>query len=1066
MARIALAPGVRPLYFVVQEIAGMQVSASRDTGTAPGTAGPGGSVAAPRHSPARTGPPKPPSEAFSILVLVGSIACAEALAMLVLPTVEGASYLAISLLDVLLMILVAFPLAWILAFRPLHRQIVERDRAERELGELASSLEERVARRTVQLREVNERLEAERERSEESAREAHRRADELAVVLDAMAEPLLQLDADGFVRRANRAALAALELDPVGLHRDVVGERIDFRATDGSPAAPLAFLPSDPGPGSDVVTRRFLMGGAVSGRERMLDVSLARLAGAGEPAGVISVWHDVTERERLLSQIVAERSRLKTVVDSITDAYVSYDRQWRFLGLNRVAEELVFRRLAGELVGKVVWELYPHVADGPFGTLARQASAEGKPVHFEIPSRIVDGRWFEAHVYPREEGIDVYLRDITERKRTEARLVFLASFPELNPNPVVEVDLLARRVRYANPAARGVLPDLPENGLEHPWLSGVDAIAAELLATGGSATTREVPVGASWFSQTLNLVPQGGPLRIYGTDVTRRVEAIAELTCRAAELRRSEAVLRGILDATHESIWLFGPDGSILLANDIALRRLGWTRGEVFDRKLSDGLPPALAESRFARIRQVFDTARPVEFEDDHAGMVFTHSMYPVLDPAGQVLSVVSFNRNVTGRRRMEEALRELNADLDRKVKERTSQLLELNTSLLALSRSLEVDTVLEALLEHLRPLVPFDRAEAFLLEHDGRLAVRAASRDGRVARLPAGERPAFEPLEVPLLRSVFHGAGAVVIPDLAAHPEWTDEAGEPREGSWLGMPLAGRDGALGLFSLLRREPDSYTPEDVRLAEALFAQASVAVQNAIYFEQIQEAHERLRALSRRLVEVQEKERRAVARELHDDAGQVLASLRLGLRALERAAPGNQAVEAQVAELRRTTDEVLESLHRLASDLRPACLDQLGLEAALGQHIQSVGRKAGLQIGFRSLGLGGRRLPVDLETALYRTVQEALTNVLLHAGASQVSVLVERRDGRLIVVVEDDGCGFDPERVRGTQRLGLVGMRERAETLGGSLTLETAPGSGTTIVVDVPCVEPAPEGAMA
>lgn len=278
-------------------------------------------------------------------------------------------------------------------------------------------------------------------------------------------------------------------------------------------------------------------------------------------------------------------------------------------------------------------------------------------------------------------------------------------------------------------------------------------------------------------------------------------------------------------------------------------------------------------------------------------------------------------------------------------------------------------------------------------------------------------------------------------------------------------MPLAGRDGALGLFSLLRREPDSYTPEDVRLAEALFAQASVAVQNAIYFEQIQEAHERLRALSRRLVEVQEKERRAVARELHDDAGQVLASLRLGLRALERAAPGNQAVEAQVAELRRTTDEVLESLHRLASDLRPACLDQLGLEAALGQHIQSVGRKAGLQIGFRSLGLGGRR-PVDLETALYRTVQEALTNVLLHAGASQVSVLVERRDGRLIVVVEDDGCGFDPERVRGTQRLGLVGMRERAETLGGSLTLETAPGSGTTIVVDVPCVEPAPEGAMA
>ena len=288
------------------------------------------------------------------------------------------------------------------------------------------------------------------------------------------------------------------------------------------------------------------MRGAVSGRERVLDVSLAPLPGEGEPARAITVWHDVTERERLLEQIVAERSRLRTVIESITDAFVAYDRDWRFLALNRIAEETVFRRPAEELIGKVVWELYPGSIDGPYGTAARKAVAEGKPAHFEVPSRILDGRWYEAHLYPREDGLDAYLRDITDRKRAEARLEFLASFPELNPNPVVEVDLAAQRVSYANPAARRTFPDLPEGGLEHPWLSGVEPIAAALLSTGGSATSREVQAGSSWYSQTLNLVPPGGLLRIYAVDVTRRVEAVAEEKKRTAELRQLNRTLNAL----------------------------------------------------------------------------------------------------------------------------------------------------------------------------------------------------------------------------------------------------------------------------------------------------------------------------------------------------------------------------------------------------------------------------------------------------------------------------------------------------------------------------------------
>jgi signal transduction histidine kinase len=233
------------------------------------------------------------------------------------------------------------------------------------------------------------------------------------------------------------------------------------------------------------------------------------------------------------------------------------------------------------------------------------------------------------------------------------------------------------------------------------------------------------------------------------------------------------------------------------------------------------------------------------------------------------------------------------------------------------------------------------------------------------------------------------------------------------------------------------------------------------VENAILFEQMQAATERMQTLSRRLVEVQENERRTVARELHDEAAQALVSLRYGLQLLERET-GGEGVAARVAELKQTTDAVIESLHRLAGALRPASLDLVGLEAALRQHLHSIESKWNLVVRFKARGLKGERLPAAVETALYRVVQEAVTNVVRHASATRIDVLVERRDGHVVVVVEDDGQGFVPGAAGGTERLGLIGMRERAEALGGTLTIESAPGEGTTIAVEVACGNPHPD----
>jgi signal transduction histidine kinase len=203
--------------------------------------------------------------------------------------------------------------------------------------------------------------------------------------------------------------------------------------------------------------------------------------------------------------------------------------------------------------------------------------------------------------------------------------------------------------------------------------------------------------------------------------------------------------------------------------------------------------------------------------------------------------------------------------------------------------------------------------------------------------------------------------------------------------------------------------------------------------------------------------VQETERRYVARELHDEASQALASLMVNLRLLEQDAGDPQAVVAGVGTLKRLVDSVIGDLHRLAMDLRPASLDHLGLLAALRQYLQTVRDQHQLKVEYGVVGFE-IRLPADVETAVYRIVQEAVTNVIRHARATRVDVLLERRGSKLVVLVEDNGIGFDPTIAAHSDRLGLFGMRERTEMLGGKLAVESAPNAGTTVLMEVPYVD--------
>jgi PAS domain S-box-containing protein len=211
-----------------------------------------------------------------------------------------------------------------------------------------------------------------------------------------------------------------------------------------------------------------------------------------------------------------------------------------------------------------------------------------------------------------------------------------------------------------------------------------------------------------------------------------------------------------------------------------------------------------------------------------------------------------------------------------------------------------------------------------------------------------------------------------------------------------------------------------------------------------------------RDLLRRLVTLQENERRRISREIHDQLGQELTALNLGLKSLESEIPEGSAGRRRLRELQDSVDRLGRQTHDMAFDLRPAALDDLGLRAAIHELIRRWSLRVGIPADFHFGSTGNGRVSSDVESAVYRVVQEALTNVAKHSNATSVSVIVEHGDSHLMALVEDDGKGFDPELPESASRLGLLGMYERLSLVGGSLQVESSPGSGTTVRARVPC----------
>lgn len=366
-------------------------------------------------------------------------------------------------------------------------------------------------------------------------------------------------------------------------------------------------------------------------------------------------------------------------------------------------------------------------------------------------------------------------------------------------------------------------------------------------------------------------------------------------------------------------------------------------------------------------------------------------------------------------------------------------QLESLNEIAAALAGEVELPRQLDLVATRLRELLAARAVAVALLQPDGTLRVEAGNGEEVVGIvLGPGSRSAAALSARESIRVDHVGTDASADQGLIA-----------RLGAQAGLivPLVAARRGLGVMIAIDRLGDDprFSDDDLRLAESYAERAAVAVDHS---------QRVARDALRRAVAAQELERRRLARELHDETGQALTSMLLGLTTVEAAQTPEQVREA-VAGLRRLVVSTLQDVRRLAVELRPTALDDFGLLPALKRLGQTVSEGRGLDVQVEAR-LGSARLQAETETAVYRIVQEALTNVVKHADARHVSILVTRKNRSVSVMIEDDGKGFELEGA-GSAGLGLLGMQERVALLDGSLVVESSPGHGTTLVLELPAL---------
>jgi len=519
--------------------------------------------------------------------------------------------------------------------------------------------------------------------------------------------------------------------------------------------------------------------------------------------------------------------------------------------------------------------------------------------------------------------------------------------------------------------------------------------------------------------------------------------------------------LQTFIDCLEDAVVIIDENFRVVLANAAALRSHGRTAEEVLNapcyRALHSQTAPCDTQPfgvcALQTVRVTGQPARVRHHHPDASGFVhvmeISASHLPGHD-AGSPL-VVELMREVTRQ-----------AELEVETAQRDRELTALNQIMSTVARSLDLEALAPELLDLVMPMLQVDGAAIYQFQDDGLAQVTHKG-----VELPAAIIKA-------LSSEVAQRDGPLILHDMRAEARWaallpTTAA----HGSLLCMRLANQEGCRGMLILGNLLPRPWAEPDVQLVVTAAQQIALGLERACLFHaerertrSLEEAHCRLLMLEqarrqalRRAMTAQEDERKRIAAELHDDTAQALAALIVGMdTATAMLDHSPAAAREQLARLKRSTGGIMKEIDTIIAALRPALLDDLGLLPALRAYAADRLDPLGVAWEFH-VGDNECRLPPATEMALFRVVQEAISNIARHARAHQVQITVLPADGGTTVQVSDDGVGFDlGEKLdlgRRQPSFGLLGMQERLATVNGQLQIRSSPGQGTQLRVYVP-----------
>ncbi len=523
-----------------------------------------------------------------------------------------------------------------------------------------------------------------------------------------------------------------------------------------------------------------------------------------------------------------------------------------------------------------------------------------------------------------------------------------------------------------------------------------------------------------------------------------------------AKLRDGQRWLNAVLDGINDGVIALDKHGEIRFINPIARQLTGWSEIETMNRSLGEVFV-FIDKSSHAKLEilghsQAVDTMNAdsrteglLVSKDGRTTPVEAEITYIDDQGNGPTAGMVLVFRDIT---KHQEALQEI-----RRQSQRAEALVE---TAARLNAQLELTSVLDTICNICNQALQANGTAVYLEDgtHHHVFQVRATK-----LQIADWEKNPILQYKIPaelLERILSENKPVNLINDVQGYPglpsvEFFKEqnihtvgiAGLYRHHELIGV----------LVSLFRGDPIHLPEDTLMLLKGLADQATISITNASLFEQVRRGRESQRALTTRLVEIQETERRHIARELHDQIGQVLTGLQFMLESSKNKATEEQS--SKITEAQETVSALIEQIREMSLNLRPSMLDDIGLIPTLQWHFERYTKQTGIKVTFNQNGITQRFLP-DVETAVYRIVQEALTNVARYAQVTEVNVQLAHQDNTLGVVIVDHGVGFDPTfDIRKAATAGLTGMRERANMLGGYMVVKSAPKEGTKILVMLP-----------